>query len=1826
MSKIKISKPERLPREGVTDTDLNTWINEIFNYLNQEDDFHLFKKGGPYESWQAAEVNPDRIAALAQQDVEANNLNKRRRQLHNYLTIIAGCAFKDQYMVIINQSTSFEWIWNELKTVYQITSRGKDFLSIVDIKWDPTTTSAISVYNSYRAKILENLKPSGTHIKWKQQTLTADESLTPTFEDHILLTVLQIIDTRLPAKVREVYGPRMEDSKLLMDFKMDILTNVPKLIQDIDINESQVNAMSMEHVTPTGYIQSKPNRGRPWNKQNQRRPQQPNRKNNKFCRLCHLARRPFNVVATHEIGDLSCPSLSSRDRESIKMKTSPLNAMQPQSEDEEDQLEALARSHGYDVADPDTQVDTLDSFLFLPISNPKHEQSEKSEQCEKDHEIELENRANYIQPIPSQILTVYDRMNVIHLDLDSGCWVSCAKLDFVKKMQWNILPNGQLTKLADNKTVLKSVGEIHQVFTRNNWSVTYKAIVLPDLHTPLIAGNNFISDNKLTQNFHKQSITIHDKYTVPETNRLIPLPTHLNSVTAAVTSKLLLPNQTAEIKTTLPENTTVLVEPRMENNSDWPLPQLQTVQNGKITIENQSSQPVKLKTSHKVNLRRVEEHQPVANQQCHKFPELSVKLIKEEQACTINTHAMSREENLTLQGIMEDNQEVFDQNLKNGYNQAAGKHICSLNWASSQRPSATKVKIPVYNTQLNVLLQEVCDSLTEQGVLGIPQEEDIQVQAVSPCFLRKKQSAKNKPNSELTAKDVRLVVNTNQVGTHLKNMPTKITKQSDVFLQIAKWKHIIKTDLHQGFFQNHLSKSAQPWCAIQTPFGGLRHFKRSIQGLLGQSEELDELLSKVLKKELTEGKVIKIADDLFVGGTSVTEALSNWSTVLQALGRCNIKLSPKKTVIFPKSVDILSWVWNEGGILTPSAHRKQALEQVDYTQINLVKDLRSWVGLYKTFLDCTPDLANLMDPFDQVTASKDSADPVTWTPTLIQAFVKAKQQIGSMVNLYLPSPEDQLIITTDAARSPPGLGTVLKAKDRTGVLRTVRHYSVKLKSHMQKWQPCEIEAAAIGTAIEAFKDFIRETLQPVLICSDSKPVVDAAHKILQGKFSLSPKIQTFLNNLSKINCEIRHIAGKTGHNAASDYTSRNTYECAAEICQICNFVEQTANSVLDPKVASIIQDMPSLLNRNAWKAIQDQDKSCKQAITCLTTGQTPTKKKGNQNSETRRISKVAKIAQDGLLIVENTLPMSTKKHQRIVVPGKHLQTILMQIHLKHGHPTKNQMILIFNKNFYSYGSTAQIDALYESCSMCTALKRIPKQLFNYEVTTNANKPGTHFGIDIMKRNKQHVLVARDQFSSYTTADLVNNETAEALREGIIRLIMPFKSPGMTTVRTDNAKGFQSLANNDPHLKALDIKIELSDPNNKNGNACIDKGIQELQHEILRIIPHDGLINITNLAKATSMLNSRIRRNGTYTADEIMFSRNREAGTNLTLNDQKIANNQLEVREKNNKKFQSQKQSQTLQEGDIVHKKQHHDKNKIRDSFLVTSTNGKELKAQKILYPFDHNKQTKIRAKTYVLRNDRVFQNTAYKTIPKKRIAAKTAPEWSPIKEASDSDSDENFSDDDSKADIQHSTSTMNLSANHQHNDNLSSDSYQSIDNSADHEDNTQKDTENDKKSRQCIKEKWITRDPVKDFRENIAAKKIQRWMRSFLSCRPKQMKLRPRKQISYKETLRQEKPIPALCPSDLSMQDRLSDKSSSVESLTWDAHTEDLLNEAFLDEPVPTYKLALNEPIQPGRVYEIPDLPYMALDSPPHKDCPTQSTPRKKREKSKDRLKKFLFK
>ena len=1693
---IKISKPERLPKDNISEADLYAWWNELMNYLNQHDNFKLYKEKGLYPTWQPAESDEDRIVALNKDD--KGDIETRQRDLNNFITIIAGCCNRDHYMMVIKQATSLKWIWEELTVIYHHQHKGKEFLTIADLQYNPSEQSPLSFYNSYRAKILENLKPAGTTIKWKSNLIMAKaETISPTFEDHILLTTLLIIDKRLPSRIKDIYGPRLEQGVFLMDLKVDILSNVTKILEDIE-EETQNASMRVNGSDYQVNFMGHRGRGRPRGRFNSRYSgQRSNQQQKKFCRLCHLNRQQRNVILSHEIGDLECPSLSDRDKEGIRAKYSVSAAVQIGEEEEDDELERMANLHGYG-----DQVN-VDNNNTSNIVIKHHDAPEISNPEQKHFHPTSDNNIHVIKPVPSQILTVFQNDIPIHLDLDSGCWISTVKLDYAKKMKWKIHPNGQLAKIADGKTVLKSRGEIHEVFNRNAWTVQFSAIVMEDLHTEAIAGNNFFKDNNVRQDISAKTITVKNKYIVPETNRNTELPINpINTIVTVPKTTTILPKQSIHIDIKATADKKVFIEP-VNGNKNQIQPQISKITNGKVILTNYTKEPVKVSKS-KLYVKELKEVDTLYTNGNYNLMSMHSSKTSTDNISnvTINEQGLTNDQIHKIKTILEENKSVFDQDLRQGYNQRSGPHYCKLKFANEERPSSRKVNCVQYNNQMNVLLQKVCDELTDQNVLGIPQHDNIEIHHVMPAFLRKKQKAKDKPNHELTTSDVRLVVNTCELSKYMKSLPAKISKPQDVYNTLAKWKYVIKTDLYQGFFQNHLHKDGQKWCGILTPFGGLRFFKRGIQGLINQTEELDELLANIFNDMLTKGKLVKQADDLFTGGNTVEEAIANLEEMLKICNFNNLKLSPAKTIILPKTVDIMSWVWSEGGTLAPSPHRKQALLEVKTEDLTTVKDIRSWIGLYKTFLYHTPNLAKVMDPFDKITSDKDSKDTITWTTDLNLAFQAAKDNIANIKEVYLPHPNDQLIIITDGARTPPGVGFVLQARDSNNKVRTVRHYSVKLKPHHIKWTPCEIESVAFGTAIEAFYDIIKESTKPVIICPDSKPVCDATNLLKKGKFSLSPRIQTFLNNMGKVSCEVQHISGKSGQNQIADFQSRNTSVCNAEICQLCNYVNQQADTIIDTKITTLSIDIP-YANRMAWKNVQTQDKAITLAKNAITTGQLISKKPGKVNSDARKIQSNAKIANDGLLVVLRTIPFSTTKEERIVVPSSYLPTLVNQLHNQNSHPSKHQIKQIFDKYFFGVGVANVIEERYEKCQICSAMKKLPNAN-KFQSTTNAQMPGTNFGCDIFKRAKQLIMVIRDQFSSYTVADFIENETSDSLEKAIIKLTTPIRHTGEIIIRSDQAPGFLK-ANKSKMLSELEIKLELGNSLNKNSNAVIDKGIQELEREITALSPGEKQIDQATLSQALMNLNNRLRRNGTLSARNILFSRDDKRQINITLDDLKLAEDQLKTRESNNethnKKIKGN--NDNLNVGDHVMMNANPKKHNIRDMFEVvakSTENPNNLTVKKI----GGTRQIMTRNKSYEVSNQHVFKvykQMANNNMPKSSL--KRYRSFDPIKRHDDSSDYDSATDSDDT--IQNNVDEPTIEDQHPNNDDhdQTHDNDNLGNNDSEEEWHEAEDTETNtgaiSKRRHIVKEKWIVNTKksqiLDDLKQTIAAVKIQTWFR-----------------------------------------------------------------------------------------------------------------------------------
>ena len=260
------------------------------------------------------------------------------------------------------------------------------------------------------------------------------------------------------------------------------------------------------------------------------------------------------------------------------------------------------------------------------------------------------------------------------------------------------------------------------------------------------------------------------------------------------------------------------------------------------------------------------------------------------------------------------------------------------------------------------------------------------------------------------------------------------------------------------------------------------------------------------------------------------------------------------------------------------------------------------------------------------------------------------------------------------------------------------------------------------------------------------------------------------------------------------------------------------------------------------------------------------------------------------------------------------------------------------------------------------MQKVPKQFIQNETKTKVDGPHTHFHADVIKRANQNIFTLKDHFSSFQDAILIPSERAEDLKDGLLILTSAMRRPGEIFVSVDNAPGFKSLLiNRDQELQKLNITLVKTDEINKNANAVIDKGCQELEEEIKQLEPEGRKITNSTLKLAIMNLNSKLRRRGNISAYEINTARDQNTGENLELEDKHLRSDQLETR----KSSKPTENLEPIEVGDTVMIKNQNNKHKARDMFIVTGKSQleKKIKIQKMLHPLLREKG-KIMSKTY----------------------------------------------------------------------------------------------------------------------------------------------------------------------------------------------------------------------------------------------------------------------
>ena len=879
-----------------------------------------------------------------------------------------------------------------------------------------------------------------------------------------------------------------------------------------------------------------------------------------------------------------------------------------------------------------------------------------------------------------------------------------------------------------------------------------------------------------------------------------------------------------------------------------------------------------------------------------------------------------------FQNLLQKYDDVFNPQFTT-YNGAFGHFEATINMGPTLPPQR-KGKGPQYARDKLVELQQRFDDLEAQGVFRRPEELGITAEYLNPSFLVKKPSG-----------GFRLVTAFTDVGRYSKPQPSLMPDVDSTLRTIAQWKYIIQTDLTSAFYQIPLAKQSMKYCGVATPFRGVRVYTRCAMGMPGSETALEELMCRVLGDLLQDGIVAKLADDLYCGGSTPEELLTNWEKVLRVLQKSDLRLASPKTVISPSSTTVLGWVWKQGTI-SASPHRIAVLTSCPLP--DTVRSLRSFIGAYKVLSRVLPSCSEIISDLDNAVAGKQSQERIVWTDDLSEHFLKAQKSLSECKTITFPRPDDQLWVVTDGSVSKRGLGATLYVS-RNNKLLLAGFFSAKLRKHQVTWLPCEIEALSIAAAVKHFSPYIIQSKLNTCVLTDSKPCVQAIDKLARGEFSASPRVTSFLSTVSRYQVSVRHLNGSA--NVPSDFASRNAPECNAPRCQICNFIVQTEDSVVR-SVQEIVDNMGRLpfTTRSSWLDIQSECDDLRRTHAHLKQGTRPSKKITNVKDVKRYLS-VASISKDGLLVVPRNDPLLPTR-ELIIVPRSVIHGLVTALHLKLDHPSKHQLQLVMKRHFYALDMSNAIEVVTDSCHVCISLKKFPESFVTQSSEDPPEAVGMSFAADVLKQNRQLILVLRETVSSYTAASLIENDKHDTLRDALARLCIelhPIDGPS-AIIRTDPAPAFVALKN-DPVLQRLNISLDIGRVKNINKNPVAEKAISELHDELLRQQPGGGPVSHLELATAVARLNSRIRYAG-VSAREIWTQRNQFTHEQLPISDREIIVQQHEKRLLNHPFSSSSKHNSKkilptdqLVVGDLVYLYADRDKTRARSRYLVVSIDG-----------------------------------------------------------------------------------------------------------------------------------------------------------------------------------------------------------------------------------------------------------------------------------------------
>ena len=261
------AKPYKLkPSDGVmTRDDVSLWEYTMLASCRQIQDWQQFlPPNGQHRDWLPADDDVNH----GLEHENANTARKLRNDFANFLTCIATHCPTGFMDTVLRESTSFNSIVKQIRSTFNLDTKGEKFLSIMDIKLDfsPSFTYEQG-YMLIKDFCMESLLPVGSNFKNRQ--LTEPEKLSPLAENFIMKEFLCKVHPKLPEHIKNTKGhlftndrPTLACNKAtLIDLMDTMLSEIDHMegLQTANVNINQVGQSRISSTNTRGRSFMRPN-------------------------------------------------------------------------------------------------------------------------------------------------------------------------------------------------------------------------------------------------------------------------------------------------------------------------------------------------------------------------------------------------------------------------------------------------------------------------------------------------------------------------------------------------------------------------------------------------------------------------------------------------------------------------------------------------------------------------------------------------------------------------------------------------------------------------------------------------------------------------------------------------------------------------------------------------------------------------------------------------------------------------------------------------------------------------------------------------------------------------------------------------------------------------------------------------------------------------------------------------------------------------------------------------------------------------------------------------------------------------------------------------------------------------------------------------------------------------------------------------------------------------------------------------------------------------------------------------------------------------------